>query len=221
MSEIKIRTIPRPNEKLASAVPAPAIVPRRNMARAFIGLSLAVFLVGALGFWNSTRSAVQRDIAKSPAKSDRLSASVTRHLYDTHLMEQMRKRKSLLENQAMAPRKGNEYAILPEADHSYGVQMDQEDTAERLYRELNAERPAVSDNIEEKINSRLANRKWLNEMERAERIHFVRNFIRQAYDRGYEVTLDQNLIVTGVKKITSPKSVNIDQVLDRIAKQGH
>ncbi len=222
MSEVKIRTIPRSNEKPASASRARRSGSSRNMARIFIALSAAVFVLGGLGYWNATRQPVERQIAKARHPFvDRIGASINRHLYDTHLMEQMRKRKSLLENQASKNGKNNDYALLPESDHSYGVQFDHENTAERLYEQLNHERPTNGDNLEDKINAKLANRKWLNEMERTERINFVRNFIRQAYDRGYEVTLDQNLVVIGVKKITTPKQVNIDQVLDRLAKQGH
>jgi hypothetical protein len=58
----------------------------------------------------------------------------------------------------------------------------------------------------------------MNEMERAEKIQFISNFIRSAYDRGYEVEIDANLVVVGVKKINHNKVLDINQVIDRLAK---
>jgi hypothetical protein len=186
-----------------------------------IALSLAAFLVGAMGLW-SAPTGVERKPARHARLDDSLSALVNRHLTDTHMKHQLMKRKFELENRVTAPRKlGMDAETMPDDNHNYGVQLDSDDSAERLYEELNAEHNEYGDNLEEKINQRLANRKWLNEMEKAERLTFIKNFIRTAYDRGYEVQLDSNLVVTGVKRIHHPKQVNIEQVLERIAKQGN
>jgi hypothetical protein len=218
MSEIKIKTLPRSTEKPASEHPAQE---SRLMGRLMILLSLSAFVVGALGLWSSGNTPVPRDLAKAPKIVDRLNASVNRHMADTHMKEDMMRRKRELENRATAPRKLQpDPDLLPDDTRSYGVQLDQDDSAERLYEQLNGNRPSYGDNLEEKINQRLANRKWLNEQERAERITFVKNFIRQAYDRGYEVQIDSNLIVTGVRRIEHPKQFNIEQVLEKVAKQG-
>lgn len=225
MSDVKIRTIPRSNEKALKKGPkaAPrAEEPAKSAARIFIALSAVAFAMGALGYWHSTRQ-VDRSLAKlqpgQVTQADRLAASVSRHMYNTHVMEQMMKRKSQMDNQAMKIKKGQgDESLLPEDTRSYGVQMDQEDTAERLYEDLNANRSHYGDSLDDKIHSRLANRKFANEVERAERIAFVKGFIRQAYEAGYEVTLDQNLVVVGMRKIRN-RNLTIDQVLDRIAKQ--
>jgi len=225
MSEIKIRTIPRSNEKAVKKGPKAA--PRResstkNAARIFIALSAVAFAMGALGYWHSTRQ-VDRSLAKlQPGQvthTDRVAASISRHMYNSHLMEQMMKRKSQMDAQNMKIAKGQDMeSMLPEDTRSYGVQMDQENTAERLYEDLNVNRSHYGDSLDDKIHSRLANRKFVNEAERAERIAFVKAFIRSAYEKGYEVTLDQNLVVVGVRKIRN-RNLTIDQVLDRIAKQ--
>lgn len=227
MADVKIKTIPRSNDKAKPApVPAPPVVANdaQLWARFFIGLSGLVFVLGALGVWLSPRPA-DRSLTKNPSspmtQADRVAAAINRHTYNTHLMEQMMKRKVQMEQQAMNLKKSaNQENLLPEDNRNYGVQMDQEDTAERLFEDLNTNRATYGDRLEEKVNSHIANRKWLDEMERAERVAFVKNFIRQAYERGYEVQLDQNLVVVGVRKIHS-RSLSIDQVLDRIAKQGY
>ena len=58
----------------------------------------------------------------------------------------------------------------------------------------------------DKINGRLANRKWINQMERAEKIQFLTSFVRTAYEHGYEVEIDANLIVVGVKRVREPQA---------------
>lgn len=222
MSEpIKIRTIPRSNEKPAApAAPAPAPVATKTRSLALL-LVLTAIVVGGFGFWQARQGGVTRKPQQSK-DVDPVSASVQRHMYDTHLMEEMARRKSLIENQrSLSKRPGEEYAIVPDSDRNYGIQMDSEKTLERVYEDLDLN-PATyrNDKIEDRINSRLANRRWVNEQEKAERIAFVRNFIRQAYDRGWEVQIDANLVVTGVRPIVQRNQVNIEQVLDRIAKQG-
>jgi uncharacterized protein YpuA (DUF1002 family) len=185
-------------------------------------LVLTAVTLGALGFWQARQTGVSTRKPQMSKDVDPVSASVQKHMYDTHLMEEMARRKSLIENQrSLSKRPGEDYAVVPDGDKNYGVQLDQEKTLERVYEDLNLNPSNYRyDNIEDRINSRLANRRWLNQQEKAERIAFVRNFIRQAYDRGWEVQIDANLVVTGVRPIVQRNQVNIEQVLDRIAKQG-
>jgi hypothetical protein len=109
-----------------------------------------------------------------------------------------------------------------EDSRNIGVQFDQEDTASQVYADLNedSEDNYANETPDDKINSRLATRRWVNELERAERIAFVRNYIRKAYEKGYEVQLDNNLVVVSVKKINKTEKVNIEQVLDKLAQKG-
>lgn len=224
MDPVKIKTLPRSNEKPKAGTPAPPVKsePRSKAARGLIALSVVAFFTAVAGYLTSTGPGPEpkRHVAKEPAQAvDRYNASVSRHYYNAQLMEEMMKRKSQLDNQATAPRRGNGEPLLPEDNRSYGVQLDQENTAERLYEELNGNKGNYED-LQEKINARLANRKWINQMEREERVNFVKNFIRRAYDEGLEVQLDENLVVIGVRRINKQKTVNIDQVLERLARQG-
>ncbi len=230
--DIKIKTLPRPNEK---AAPALNFAPKRARGGAakkrytwiLTGLSAAILAIAGLSYYQSSKASKRSPVKAKPRQTAvaRHGASITKDMHDTKVAELMLKRRTQLENQrTIGARGGAEAYILsaPDDGRSLGVQMDQENSAEKVYEDLYGEKAVFADGLpEEKISNRLANRKWLNEMERAERINFVKNFIRQAYDRGYEVQLDQNLVVIGVKKITSPKSVNIDEVLNRLAKQGY
>jgi hypothetical protein len=109
---------------------------------------------------------------------------------------------------------------LPDVDtKGYGVSLDSDNSSERVFEDLDSNNQGYSDQLPaDKINARLANRKWMHEMERTEKIQFISAFIRSAYDKGYEVEIDQNLVVVGVKKINQNKLLNIDQVIDRLAK---
>ena len=230
--DFKIKTIPRPNEKAAPAsAPKAKLPPKKSFSLAFIAMSLATLTIVTLGFyqhWKATRLAPNKAKASQQSQVQpvaRNGASVTKYMHDTQIAELMMKRRTQLENQRTMGTKGSNDEMLALASDSdergLGVQLDVENTSERIYEDLYGEKPTYADGLpEEKINNRLANRKWLNEMERAERLNFVKNFIRQAYDKGYEVQLDQNLVVVGVKRLNNTKQVNIDEVLNRLAKQG-
>lgn len=218
-SNFKIRTVPRTNE-----------IPKagdRSKSLLIISMVSAILAIGAAGYYKSRAAKpAPPPLAKAkPAPVQRKGASVVPNMQDTRVAEMMMRRRIELENQRTmgSPSSGEGAIFLAEPDdgRTLGVQLDQENTAERIYEDLYGEKSTYADGTpEERINARLANRKWLNEVERAERLHFVKAFIRQAYDRGFEVELDQNLVVIGVKRIGA-KKVNIDEVLNRLAKQGH
>jgi hypothetical protein len=228
--EIKIRSLPRGNEKASQTEkPDPkakakdAKVPRWII---YVGTASALALVTlfALPKPKSSPGAVSRAPVAMPVQED---AAVDRYLQDAQLKQQMMVRKRELENmQFKSALKTSEpdaedFLALPEGERNLGVQMDADNSAERVFEDLND--AAINDGESlpaERINSRLANRRWVNELERRERIQFVTNFIRSAYDRGLEVEIDQNLVVVGVRKINQTRKVNINQVIDRLAKQG-
>ncbi len=226
---IKIRTIPRPNEKSpppASKKVSPARIDRQKIV--LFGMAATILALGLAGYWKSMQASSLRNSVKPAQKIApiiRQKASLPADMQDTRVSEMMMKRRIELENQrTMGTRSAGEgtHYLSDSADEGriLGVQMDQENTAERIYEDLYGEKTGFADATpEERISARLANRKWANEEERTARLHFVKNFILQAYDRGFEVELDQNLVVIGVKRIGA-KKVNIDEVLNRLAKQG-
>ncbi|MGE4133702.1 MAG: hypothetical protein AB7F86_18845 [Bdellovibrionales bacterium] len=223
----QIKTLPRANEKSRRKPPKAATIwdlPDSSawLGRALIALSVIAMAAAGIGIWKSSKK-VESPRAPARVVMDPTSAAVAKYKTDAMIREQMLVRKMQLENQALRinnPAGESGYELVPTGD--FGVQLEQESTMERIYEDLNGTARTYSDvSPAERINSLLANRKWLNEMEKAERVTFVRNFIRDAFDKGYEVQLDQNLVVVGIRRITSPKQVNIDKVLERLASQGY
>lgn len=225
-SEIKIRTLPRSAGKNTSE-------DKKSQGKAF--LPRWIIYLGSLSLILLVSSFVlpQHFKAKSKGKpavthqtdmsSIATSTNVSRHLQESLMKAQVMRTQQTLDNMN-APVVGKDLTgmMLEEnPDRTYGVQLDSEDTADRLFKDLNErnEQNNYENLPDDRINARLANRRWLNQAEREERINFIRQFIRSAYDRGYQVEIDQNLVVVGVKKITEQK-VSIDQVIDRMAQQG-
>lgn len=222
---IQIKTLPRPSDKPAAAGPQAASAhSSESRLFAIFGFVSLAFAIGLVGVWWHSRTewikSQSRQIANTAVDPE--TASINRSMYNTHMKEEMMKRRLLIENQqTWESRKDHSSYVLPEISNNYGVQMDQENSAERVYKDLYGDTQKINGvNLDDKVNSLLANRKWLNELDRAERVTFIRNFIRAAYDRGWEVQLDQNLVVTGVRRITEPKQVNIEQVLNKLAQKG-
>jgi len=225
---IKIRTLPRKNEKKKDepqqAQPKPS-TPRWII---YVGTSSCVLLASVL-FLDAPKpqkpvAAAQKQIQQTSMASVATRQSndkVSRHLQESHMRREMMVQAHQLENMKMKTANLEADPFAMDTSRTYGVQLDQEDTSDRVYEDLNINAKGYGESTpHEKINARLANRKWVNELERRERITFVRNFIRSAYDRGYEVQLDENLVVVGVTKVKNNRKLNIDQILDKIAKKG-
>lgn len=228
---IKIRVLPRAGDQKVDAgnqvaTKADAALTRRRLV---VAGSVGCFvLAAALMVLDKPTPA-----SKSPApkgKSDFSSiadpsrAAVSRHLNDTLLREKMMTRQAEVATQSARSAALSGEApnmVMAPMDGSYGVHLDQEDTVAKIAEDLN-HRPngGYSNSVEDLITSRLANRKWLNELDKAERINYIRNFLRSAYEQGYEVQLDQNLVVVSVKRVNRYQRVNIDNVINKMAQQG-
>lgn len=227
-SSIKIRTLPRANEGQKQQ-PKPTPPPRWII---YVGTSALALLIGAQVYPNLQKQKVVRTptSAAKPAQAAQPSRS-----YDSvnrHLQESSAKAEMLVRVREMDNRKAQDVNLdMPDEDYTaandtehigQGVTFDSENTAERLYADLNEDAvTGYADTLPgDKINARLANRRWVNELERAERVAFVRNYIRAAAEKGYEVQIDQNLVVVGVRKIQKTNKMSIDQVLNNVAQKG-
>jgi hypothetical protein len=235
--EIKIRTLPRGNEKDGKkSEPTEKPKTTNKPPRWIIYVGVAAVALGAFTFLSKGPMTPKQELAaKAKAKkagqmelastNARINDNVTRHLQDAQIQRDLMKRTREMENAPFRAELVNldeeETLDLPDQNTTtYGVQLDGDGAAERVFEDLDVNRgPRNADLLPgDKINARIANRKWLTEMERAEKIQFISNFIRSAYDRGYEVEIDQNLVVVGVKKINQNKILDINQVIDRLAK---
>lgn len=153
----------------------------------------------------------------------RINDSVNRHLQDSEIKAAMMRHTREIENMQFrnARNEPNDADVSTLQDNSsFGVHLESDGAAERVFEDLASDTAPTEPLVSDKINSRLANRKWMAEQERAEKIQFISSFVRSAYDRGYEVEIDQDLVVVGVHPINTKKPLNINQVIDRLAKQG-
>ena len=217
--EIKIRTLPRTKPKRKAGISATQSPRWIIYAASCVSLLIAAYTLFAPDRVGSSKQG--QDLA-SIRQVRPVDTPVQRYMQDAAVKREMLRRTRELENLKAAqvdPREG--LFNTDESALNYGLQFDQEDTAERVYEDLNDGRQVATETLPaDRISARLADRRWLNQYEREERINFVRNFLRSAYERGYEVELDQNLVVVNVKKVNRLKRVNIDQVIDRMARQG-
>lgn len=218
---IKIRTLPRPEDVQKAA--EPAVEAEAPASHWFVNLGI-VGCCAAMAFMFLTKNpktsapeVQSQDLTSVKATAD---AAVDKYLRESQMKTEMLHRTRQLEN---LNSRSDDYETSFENGierQSYGVQFDQEDTAAKVFEDLHDNDYQPAELLPgDRINARLAKNKWTNEFERRERVTFVRQFIRSAYDKGYEVQLDQNLVVVGVRKIGNQK-VSIDQVLNKLSKQG-
>ena len=234
-SDFKIRVLPRKGETAPPAAePASAsgggarslrlrVRPPEISRRTALAATAIVVAVLALSLaWQTPEPTVSATSQKSTR--DPMINKISRLVEDTRMRAEVQRQRRQLDNMRSREAAGTADldvpAPAPEQARSFGVQMDTENTADRLYQELNDRPRAAADNTpDDRINAMLEKNKWLNEQERQERVQYVRNFIKTAYDRGYEVQLDDKLQVVGVRPIQNRK-VSLDQVIDKVSRQG-
>lgn len=214
----KIRTIPRKNEKAKAKETATDAKPSAPRWIIYVGVTSVILLMATLFLDLRPPAKVQKTEMASVRNAE--NEKVSRLLQESYMHRQLMVQAQQIENMKMKNQdlKAEDYALDP--NRTYGVQFDQEDSADRVYEDLNDRANVDFERTPaEEISARLANRRWVNELERRERVTFVKNFVRSAYERGYEVQLDQNLVVVGVRKITENRKINIDQLIDKLAAQ--
>lgn len=222
-TEFKIRALPRSNNKTAASKSSRDTV-------LYIALGICVLALLSLHDFSpkvtsaKTSAKVksgQMDLSSKDSNAARINQEVTHHLQDAEIKREMMMRSREVENEqfksAVKEPNLDEIETLPDPKE-YGVRFDNDESMDRVYEDTHPDSGRDLATLPaDKINAHMANRKWMNEMERAEKIQFLSAFIRSAYEHGYEVEIDSNLVVVGVKRVQN-HSLNINQVIDRLAK---
>lgn len=130
-------------------------------------------------------------------------------LQDTARTKELRALQVKIENAETAPALDNESAALAslvDRDRKYGVDLVQEKHIENVADDTKKpDGMDLSDLPDEKVNLALLHRKWLSDYDKRLNKQYVEAFIANARDAGYNVLLNDNLEVVGVKRI--PQSV--------------
>jgi hypothetical protein len=221
--DFKIRTLPRSSEAKKPAVQKKANTTILPVVLFCIGLGGAGFAVYSLLRPQPVPS--KRHISSMDEKTQQLPVDekVSRYMQEVEAKREMATMVQKIENDQMIKKAGSQPP--PEVwnqakDHSYGLQLDQENAAEKVYEDINKDKNKNQEMLpEDRINARLSNAKWLYEMERAEQKQFVSNFIRMAKENGYELTLNEQLVVVKVRRIPGNKTISIDKILDQLNRQ--
>lgn len=143
--------------------------------------------------------------------SDKESQIINQHLQEVHRDLELARMTVEVENAEMAPEL-RENHLSYRVDDAYrgerllGLKMEQEDTADRVYRDL--ARPDGGRkhwSPDETINDRLALRQWVNEYDQKLQQYYIEQFLQNARDAGYEVELNQELEVVRVRNVPTER----------------
>lgn len=229
--EIKIVALPRGNEKKSQqSAPEPQVTKKPSRMIIYVGAVSALFLGLMIYLPGPTRST---DVPQAASKAGQMALNsvspmardpVNKHLRDAQIQQDMMIHKTQMENQQLRVEEMSDEASssmsMPDAAAINGVQLDSEDVSQKVFEDLdNEDSPDRDVSPADRISARLANYRWINQLQRRERVAFLRNFIRAAHDKGYDLEINGNLEVVGVTAVRDSK-VSIEQIMDRIEKQG-
>jgi hypothetical protein len=229
----QIRSLPRSGEILASPEPqADRKLSRGLLVAGLVSIAATALMLALPSPKTKPSTSTSKTVAAKPeytktelSSSDNRISNVDRYLNDGKIRQQMMMRKSEIENQQFRTGRvidsnAQSFLTLPATEKNLGVQLDGENAAENVYEDLHDTTVTESTLPADLINAEMVKRKWVTELDRRQRILFVSNFIKSARDQGYDVEIDQNLVVVGVRRINETKKLDINQIMDRLARDG-
>lgn len=226
--DIQFRVLPRTNEapKGASKKERPAPVAKKiavnPMLRTYAVVGIAIMATFYALFLDS-QPAMKTVPPENKTVQDDGSpeALVNRYLQEADARHHMAAKNSELENKISSRPLGPDAAVIPENDRQLGVSLEQENSADKIYNEIYGNGEKAAPSPEDRINMKLKEDQWMAATEKQERKQYIQNFLREAYDAGYAIDLDENLVVVRVKKVTSRPKESLDKVLENLARKGY
>jgi hypothetical protein len=222
---IQFKVLPRSNEKAASQRKPKTLLSflATPMGRNYAIVAVAVVVVSYFLFSDPQPVGNLKEVPNKAVQNMTPEDLVNRYLQDADARHNMEKKNSEMENKAGAHTLGPDAAVMPpENDRNLGVSLEQENSGEKVYKELygnQQDRGTITP--EDRINMRLKEEQWMAVAERQERKQYIQNFLKDAYDSGYQIDLDENLVVVRVKKVTSRPKQTLDKVLENLARKGY
>ena len=176
-------------------------------SKSFLLLLLLMLGAGTFYFLGSSHKIIKAKKVIS-AYSPEADALVNQHLVVTSRSLELQAKRRHVENQFSAPQLGESVLVDRLKDKKdYGVDHSSDTNESNAYDDLNRYRQDVRltdpDTI---ITNQLHDEDRAMAYDESYREEYARQFIENARRNGYEVRLDENYVVTSVKKIRTPSS---------------
>jgi len=224
----KIKVLPKkgdPQPKVEAPRSAPEASSSPSSPLGAILLVVAVFAAIGLYYVQSGGSKQAPKVAtpKAPEKSSVVVRPEDKKL--TQFLQDSQRKKELLNMRVQVENSEASLEGLPDyVDPRFqdravlrpmGVELDSDPSMDRIYEDLyGGNRSTTSVSPEDRISAQLAQKKWLYKFELEERKMYIQNFIAAAKEAGYDIKVDENLIVTQVIPLTTRPKVPLDKVLE-------
>lgn len=221
---VQIRALPRGGKSEARKVTVDG--PSLKNLRVANSIRNGIVVLGSvvLGFWVLFNDEPKKGgVSNIPAVEKAEQAKLEAYLKEAELKQKMAMRSRELENQQSATPIPSDAEIIKKDDRTLGVYLDTENREKKVYEDLYGNQDGKSKLVlpEDRINARLAQRKWITEEEKQEKKQWVQNFIKQAYDAGWAVEINEDLIVTKAKPVRDKPRMSLDQVIDKLSREGY
>lgn len=183
-------------------------------------LFLGVALLGVLGLYvvnSGPPTPAAKKQTTTPVTPE--NKKVTRFMQDSQKKAELQNLKVEVENLRVKP--DDLPAFMPLEGESVetrplGVELSPDPSIEQVYSDLNSVKSDQFQTPEERISARIAEKKWLHEYKKMERKTYIQNFIEAARLAGYDIKIDDNLVVTEVRPLNNRPKVPLDKVLENL-----
>lgn len=187
-----------------------------------LGCVFVVILTFSPGFFESEPAPKKRG-GPSAEVNKMASAIVNKNLREDQSLIELRERQAAAESQRFRDG-GATVEFNPEvlAEQEYQL-IDPKvyDGSEDVYEDIFGDQSAydVHLNPSQRIEAKLQRMKMLDRYDYQQKLAYIEAFVKNAYEQGYQVDINEDLEVTRVKKITTDEpyrgSASLDKLLDR------
>lgn len=226
----KIKVLPKKGEAAPHAIKSRKAKKERRLKKGdsdssgnHLGILFLVIGLGAAGALYVLNNSNEGSRSKGQSVTNQANKKLTRYLQDGQKKAELQSLEVQVENLRAFNSTGELPAFLPldeekpEDQRNLGVELEPDPSMDRIYDELYGASPGGKwMSPEERISARLAEKKWLYNYEKEEKKMYIRNFIEAAREAGYDIQINDDLIVTQVKPITSRPKIPLDKVIENL-----
>ena len=129
---------------------------------------------------------------------------IDHHLRRGDNLSKLKTLKQEVENEDSTTRLEPEAGHLTVPEYSYGIDLKTQKTGDAVYGDL-SDPESYSNSAEDDVHRRIERQRWEEQYDKVQERAFIKSFLKNAADSGYEVQLNKNLDVVDMRPRTDIK----------------
>lgn len=188
-------------------------------------VTASALLIMMVFYWDSSsqkqeavRPAKVAAVSKQPTvpSAKALNEQINKHLQEMELKKSFNQMSAELEWDYSRSALPSEMPNSEDENQPQVLDTSVQDAASKVYADLNPDEKGMRTVLPaERIQSRIAHRQWTKEYDQSLRREYVHAFVDNMRNDGFQVKINEDLEVVAVEKKNFPKTMNLDQAIEK------